>query len=55
MRIFSWRSRKKEHAQDRAELEAAKQKVEELHRRTEKLKRDNHFVADVKRVLGAQQ
>lgn len=55
MRWFPFlRRSEKESVDERAELEQAKQKMHDLDRRTERLKRENHFVQDIKRVLGAQ-
>lgn len=55
MRLFSWHSRKKEKKQrpEQVEILKARREVEDLRRRKERLLRDNHFIADVKRVLGA--
>jgi hypothetical protein len=56
MRLFAWltHNEKKDSQRERAELEEAKLKMQELDKRAERLKRDNHFVANVKKVLGAQ-
>lgn len=52
MRIFR-RRRKERNTKERAEIDKAKKIAEDLERRKEKLLKDNHFVADVKKVLGA--
>lgn len=52
MRI-PWFSRKKKRDQDETELARAQREAAELERRSKRLLRDNHFVADVKKVLGA--
>ena len=50
-----WRSRNKEmEEQEQQELNEATKRADDLDRRRHRLKKDNHFIVDIKRTLGAQ-
>lgn len=54
MKLWWFKGDKDKSDQEHQELQAAKRKAEDLDRRANKLKQDNHFIVDVKRTLGAQ-